>query len=89
MLQTPDSSMSKRSQWSPKPQLNATEFFGDGRNRFILTTDRFWPRLQETLPPQATIVAECSLFLKDDRLLLIAGKEAPLRTAARDSRSPK
>lgn len=89
VLQTPESPTSHQSQWSPKPQLNAADFFGDGRNRFILTTDFFWPRLQENLPPQATVVAECPLFLNDDRLLLIGSREAPVRTASRDSDSPK
>jgi len=89
VLETPVSPTTKRGEWSPKPQLDAAAFFGDGRNRFIFTTDHFWPRLQEALPPQATIVAECPLFLKDDRLLLVGSKEAPLRTASRDIDSPK
>ena len=38
---------------------------------------------------EATVLAECPLFLKDDRLLLIGPKEASPRTASRDIDSQK
>ena len=57
--------------WKRKPRPSASEFFGDGNDRFIITTNREWERLRSQLPATATILAECPLFLKKQRLLLI------------------
>lgn len=54
-----------------KTQLDVREFFGTGEDRFVLTTDRHWEHLKRKLPENAGVVAECALFLKKDRLLLI------------------
>lgn len=54
-----------------KPHPNVREFYGTGEDRFLLTTDRHWEHLKRKLPDNAGIVAECALFLKKDRLLLI------------------
>lgn len=89
VLQAPTPPAKERKPWGEKPRLNASEFFGDGRDRFILTTDHFWPKLQKVLPPQATVIADCPLFLKDDRLLLIGRKRASVRMASRGIDSPK
>ena len=60
-----------RGPWGPKPRPLAADFFGTGRGRFIITTDRHWERLRPALPPQASVLAECPLFLRRERLLLI------------------
>ncbi len=57
--------------WKPKPRPLAPEFFGSGQDRFIITTDRRWDQLRAALPTQATVLAECPLFLRRERLLLI------------------
>jgi hypothetical protein len=57
--------------WKPKPRPLAPDFFGRGQDRFIITTDRSWDQLRAALPPQAAVLAECPLFLRRDRLLLI------------------
>jgi len=88
-LDSPDSPRGARSPWKPKPRPLAAEYYGDGRDCFIFTTDRQWAELQKALPPQACVVAECSLFLRDDRLLLIGRKDVPVRSASRDSDSAK
>ncbi|MBC8870884.1 MAG: glycosyltransferase family 39 protein [Planctomycetes bacterium] len=88
-LDSPDSPRSDRSPWKPKLRPLAAEYYGDGRDCFIFTTDRHWAELQKALPPQACVVAECPLFLKDDRLLLIGRKDVPFRTASRDSDSAR
>ena len=57
--------------WKPKRRPLAADFFGAGRDRFIITSDRHWDRLRAWLPPQAAVLAECPLFLRRERLLLI------------------
>lgn len=59
-----------------KTSPNVREFFDAGEDRFVLTTDRHWERLKRKLPDTACIVAQCPLFLKKDRLLLI-GRTMP------------
>jgi hypothetical protein len=51
--------------------IGVRDFFGAGENRFVLTTQQHWERLQCELPETAGIVAQCPLFLKKDQLLLI------------------
>ncbi len=65
-----------------KPPLDAREFFGSGENRFVLTTDRYWEHLKHELPDTASVIAECPLFLKKDRLLLIGSATAANRVKA-------
>jgi len=67
--------------WKPKPRPSAAEFFGQGDDRFIITTDRRWDQLRAALPPQAAIVAECPLFLRRERLLLVGTTPPVTRTA--------
>jgi 4-amino-4-deoxy-L-arabinose transferase-like glycosyltransferase len=57
--------------WGPKPRPLAADFFGQGQDRFIITTDRHWERLRAALPPNATVLAKCPLFLRREWLLLI------------------
>ena len=57
--------------WRPNPHLLAADFFGSGHDRFIITTDGQWDRLRAALPSNATVLAECPLFLHRERLLLI------------------
>jgi len=57
--------------WKPKSRPLAPDFFGTGQDRFIITTDRRWDELRAALPPQAAVLAECPLFLRRERLLLI------------------
>ncbi len=57
--------------WKPRPMHDAREFFRGGDSRFIITTDRHWVRLKSRLPSDATVLADCPLFLKKERLLLI------------------
>jgi 4-amino-4-deoxy-L-arabinose transferase-like glycosyltransferase len=63
-----------------KSRPHAGDFFGDGDGRLIITTGRHWEELQRALPHDATVLAECSFFLKSERLLLV-GKPAADRTA--------
>jgi 4-amino-4-deoxy-L-arabinose transferase-like glycosyltransferase len=65
---------------------DAVRFFGDGDGRVIITTDQHWKELQKALPPDTAVLAECSLFLKSDRLLLV-GKRATGQTARVQQRS--
>lgn len=60
--------------WQPRPRQDVRDFFRDGDNRVIITTDRHWLQLQPQLPSHAIVLAECPLFLKKDRLLLIGRK---------------
>lgn len=60
--------------WGPKPRPLAADFFGAGHERFIITTDRHWERLRAALPPTASVLAECPLFLRRERLLLIGAE---------------
>jgi 4-amino-4-deoxy-L-arabinose transferase-like glycosyltransferase len=69
-----------------KPQPDAAEFFGTGRERMIITTDQHWAELQQQLPPEATVLAECPLFLRSKRLLLV-GLPPAARTARVEIRS--
>jgi hypothetical protein len=58
------------------------EFLTSGRDRFLITTRKAWEQdLRETLPAQATILAECPLFLKKGKLVLIACATEDIRTA--------
>jgi len=72
------------SPWKPKPRPLAAEFFGQGQDRFIITTDRRWNQLQAALPPQAAIVAECPLFLRRETLLLVGVAPRVTRRAGSD-----
>jgi hypothetical protein len=67
--------------WQPKPRPSAAAFFGQGQDRFIITTDRRWEQLREVLPPTAAVLAECPLFLRRERLLLIGTPPVNNRTA--------
>lgn len=60
----------------------AAEFFGDGADRYIITTDRHWPTLQPLLPPTATVLAECPRLFRRDQLLLIGRSPAHISAAA-------
>jgi 4-amino-4-deoxy-L-arabinose transferase-like glycosyltransferase len=73
--------------WKPKPRPLAPNFFGSGQDRFIITTDRSWNQLRATLPPQAAVLAECPLFLRRERLLLI-GVAPRTAEATRANREP-
>ncbi|MCL4205138.1 MAG: glycosyltransferase family 39 protein [Pirellulaceae bacterium] len=68
-----------------KPLVEAQavdEFLTSGRDRFLITTRKAWEQdLRETLPAQATILAECPLFLKKGKLVLIACATEDVRTA--------
>jgi len=75
------------SPWKPKPRPLAAEFFGQGQDRFIITTDRRWNQLRAALPPQAAVVAECPLFLRRERLLLV-GAVPPVTRTAHCNREP-
>jgi len=79
-----DRASANQDAWKPKPRPNAADFFGSGEDRFIITTDSHWQQLQAALPAEAIVLAECRLFLKDDRLLLIGAKGPTFRTADRD-----
>ena len=70
-----------------KSHPNAVDFFNDGEERLIITTSLHWEELREALPPDATVLAECSLFLKSERLLLV-GKRTQARTARAEQSSP-
>jgi 4-amino-4-deoxy-L-arabinose transferase-like glycosyltransferase len=59
----------------------AGEFFGDGEDRFIITTDRQWPTLRERLPTTAAVLAECPFLFRSERLLLV-GRARPLPSVA-------
>ena len=76
-----DDSANPPNAWKPKPRLAAAKFFGQGENRFIITTNRSWGQLREVLPPTAAVLAECPLFLRKDRLLLIGTPTADNATA--------
>lgn len=73
-----------RGEWKPKPRPSAADFFCNGEDRFIITTDHHWEQLRPTLPTEAIVLAECPLFLKDDRLLLIGARSPAPQTADRD-----
>jgi hypothetical protein len=83
-LEASDRTSTSQYAWKPKPRLNAAEFFADGNDRFIITTDSHWAQLRAALPVEATVLAECPLFLKDERLLLIGAKGPTIRAANRD-----
>jgi hypothetical protein len=72
--------------WAPKPWPDARRFFGDGDERFIITTDRHWPALREQLPAGAGVIAECPRFLRSGKLLLIGRQTAVVRRDDADSR---
>ena len=74
--------------WKPKPRPPAAEFFGQGQDRFIITTDRRWNQLRAALPPQAAVLAECPLFLRRERLLLV-GVAPPAARTAQSDREPR
>jgi len=76
------------SPWKPKPRPLAAEFFGQGQDRFIITTDRRWNQLRAALPPQAAVVAECPLFLRRERLLLVGLPPSAPRTAQASREQP-
>ena len=77
--------------WKPKPRPLASDFFGPGQDRFIITTDRSWDQLRGALPPQAAVLAECPLFLRRERLLLIgvAPRTAQTAQSPREPVSPR
>ena len=66
-----DGAWAPRGPWDPKPRPNPRVFFGDGKDRYIVTTDRAWQVLQPLLPPQAIVMAQYPLLFKRDRLLLL------------------
>jgi 4-amino-4-deoxy-L-arabinose transferase-like glycosyltransferase len=72
--------------WTPKPWPEAAQFYGDGHDRFIITTDRHWPALRERLPAGAAVLAQCPRFLRSGNLLLIGREPAVARGDAPDSR---
>jgi 4-amino-4-deoxy-L-arabinose transferase-like glycosyltransferase len=82
-LDASDPTSTSQDAWQPKPRLNAADFFASGEDRFIITTARHWEPLRAALPAEAKVLAECPLFLKDDRLLLIGVKRPVLQTANR------
>lgn len=61
--------------WGPKRRPLAGEFFGQGKDRYIITTDRHWPQLRAALPPTATVLAISPLFLRREQLLLIGAND--------------
>ncbi len=64
--------------------MPADHFFGDGRDRFIITTEAAWEKeLRDSLPAHAAVIAECPRFLKKGRLLLIGRAANEVRTAER------
>jgi 4-amino-4-deoxy-L-arabinose transferase-like glycosyltransferase len=67
-----------------KGRPSVREFFGDGEDRLIITTDQQWDDLRQILPPEATVLAECSLFLRPQRLLLVG-----LEPASKTARAPE
>jgi hypothetical protein len=71
---------------SPR-RLDAAEFFGDGKDAFIITTDRHWDELRTALPRETTVLAECPLFLRSERLLLVGLPPPAPATARRESNS--
>jgi hypothetical protein len=74
--------------WKPRPRLPAAEFFSQGRDCLIITTDRRWTQLRAVLPQDATIVAECPLFLRRERLLLVGALSPDARTARGCPKTP-
>ena len=72
--------------WNPKRCPSAPEFFGDGRDRFLITEADDWERLRPLLPPTAHVLVACQQLFKKDQLLLIGCEPAPLRTAARPAK---
>lgn len=80
-LDAPLPESSRAGTWKPKPCPPAAEFFGLGQDRFIITTDRCWDQLRAVLPPQAAVLAECPLFLRRERLLLVGTSPPAAQTA--------
>jgi 4-amino-4-deoxy-L-arabinose transferase-like glycosyltransferase len=80
-LDSPGTEPTQTGTWKPRPRLPAAEFFSHGRDRFIITTDRRWDQLRAVLPPAASILAECPLFLRRERLLLVGVASPGTRTA--------
>jgi hypothetical protein len=76
-LRAEDRSLEPDSPWKLRPRIAAHQFFADGQNRYIITTAGVWPQLQRALPDNAQVIAECPLFLKKERLLLIGAADAP------------
>lgn len=72
---------SRAGTWRPKPRPSAAEFFGQGQDRFIITTDRRWDELRAVLPSHAAVLAECPLFLRRERLLLVGAASSAAKTA--------
>ncbi len=68
-----------------KTRPHVREFFGDGEGRLIITTDQHWDELRRMLPPDAKVLAECSLFLKPRRLLLVGRESAPKTARASET----
>lgn len=82
---------SPRGPWDPRPCPSPQVFFGDGTDRYIVTTERAWEVLQPLLPPQAVVLAQCPLLFKRDRLLLVgraAGPDAPTPGASAKRQIP-
>jgi hypothetical protein len=68
-----------------KTRPDVADFFGDGQDRLIITTDQHWEKLQNVLPPGATVLAECPLFLRPRRLLLVGLASAPNTASAAET----
>ena len=56
--------------WKVKP-IRAADFFAQGRDQFIITTNQEWEWLRPTLPADAQVLAESPRFLRKGRWLLI------------------
>jgi 4-amino-4-deoxy-L-arabinose transferase-like glycosyltransferase len=65
-----------------RPRPDPATFFKDGKDTYIITTDRHWDHLRPTLPHEASVLADYPLFLRRERLLLV-GLPQPALTAAR------
>jgi 4-amino-4-deoxy-L-arabinose transferase-like glycosyltransferase len=59
-----------QSRWKAQP-LPAGEFFCQGPDRYILTTDKDWEHLRPVLLSEARVVAEVPRFLRKGRWLII------------------
>jgi hypothetical protein len=72
---------------NPRPSLDVVDFFRDGTDRFIITTDHHWEQLRDALPSDAEVLHQCPLFLKENDLLLIGRASDDARLATRDESS--
>lgn len=80
-----DQTLPQAGPWKRKTRPSVTEFFGDGQDRFIITTDRRWPELKKILPNDVDVMAECPYFLEKDKLLLVGRPSSNVQVAERQS----